>query len=48
MVRQSVAQMAKVKKWDDVRLLSFDLQTVEFAYAKVRLLFLPSPPGIDA
>jgi len=27
--------MAKEKKWRDVRLLSFDLQTVEFAYASV-------------
>ena len=24
--------MASKKQWDDVRLLSFDLQTVEFAY----------------
>ena len=30
-----VAQMSKQKKWKDVRLLSFDLQTVEFAYAEV-------------
>jgi hypothetical protein len=29
----AVAQMAKIKKWRDVRLLSFDLQTVEFAYS---------------
>ena len=28
--------MAKVRNWHDVRLLSFDLQTVEFAYATVR------------
>ena len=28
--------MAKVKQWEDVRLLSFDLQTVEFTYASVR------------
>lgn len=28
--------MAKVRSWHDVRLLSFDLQTVEFAYATVR------------
>ena len=28
-----VAQMATENKWDDVRLLSFDLQTVEFAYS---------------
>lgn len=27
--------MGKEKKWQDVRLLSFDLQTVEFAYAAV-------------
>jgi len=31
---REVAQMAKVRKWDDVRLLSFDLQTAEFAYAE--------------
>jgi mediator of RNA polymerase II transcription subunit 14 len=34
----SVAQMAKRKKWRDVRLLSFDLQTVEFAYSQVSLI----------
>lgn len=28
--------MAKAKQWEDVRLLSFDLQTVEFTYASVR------------
>ena len=28
--------MAKDSKWSNVRLLSFDLQTVEFAYAAVR------------
>lgn len=27
--------MAKESSWPDVRLLSFDLQTVEFAYALV-------------
>lgn len=27
--------MAKKKQWKDVRLLSFDLETVEFAYALV-------------
>jgi len=32
-IAREVAQMAKDKKWNDVRLLSFDLQTVEFAYA---------------
>src|SRR6266478_2551798 len=32
----AVARMAKVRSWHDVRLLSFDLQTVEFAYAAVR------------
>lgn len=31
----TVAQMSKQKKWKDVRLLSFDLQTVEFTYAEV-------------
>jgi hypothetical protein len=31
----TVGQMAKDKKWDGVRLLSFDLQTVEFAYSEV-------------
>lgn len=33
--------MAKIKKWRDVRLLSFDLQTVEFAYSSVSLLLPP-------
>ena len=33
----TVAQMSKEKKWNDVRLLSFDLQTVEFAYSSVSL-----------
>jgi len=33
--RGTVARMAKVRSWHDVRLLSFDLQTVEFAYAAV-------------
>ena len=28
--------MSRKYKWNDVRLLSFDLQTVEFAYASVR------------
>ncbi|KAG1744781.1 mediator complex subunit MED14-domain-containing protein [Suillus lakei] len=32
-IAREVARMAKEKKWGDVRLLSFDLQTVEFAYA---------------
>lgn len=33
----AVAQMAKDHNWNDVRLLSFDLQTVEFAYAAVSI-----------
>ncbi|KAG6898139.1 hypothetical protein C0992_004855 [Termitomyces sp. T32_za158] len=33
-IAREVAQMAKESNWNDVRLLSFDLQTVEFAYAK--------------
>ncbi|KAG6920079.1 hypothetical protein DXG01_010147 [Tephrocybe rancida] len=33
-IAREVAQMAKESSWDDVRLLSFDLQTVEFAYAQ--------------
>ncbi|KNZ77769.1 Mediator of RNA polymerase II transcription subunit 14 [Termitomyces sp. J132] len=33
-IAREVAQMAKEGSWDDVRLLSFDLRTVEFAYAK--------------
>ncbi|EPT02595.1 hypothetical protein FOMPIDRAFT_1035808 [Fomitopsis schrenkii] len=32
-IAREVAQMATEKHWMDVRLLSFDLQTVEFAYA---------------
>lgn len=31
-----MVNMAKAKQWEDVRLLSFDLQTVEFTYASVR------------
>lgn len=31
----AVAQMSKQQNWHDVKLLSFDLQTVEFAYAAV-------------
>ncbi|KAI5116984.1 hypothetical protein M0805_001593 [Coniferiporia weirii] len=33
-IAREVAQMAKQKSWGDVQLLSFDLQTVEFTYAK--------------
>ncbi|KAG6829450.1 hypothetical protein H0H92_004510 [Tricholoma furcatifolium] len=33
-IAREVAQMAKKSGWDDVTLLSFDLQTVEFAYAE--------------
>ncbi|KDR75325.1 hypothetical protein GALMADRAFT_249364 [Galerina marginata CBS 339.88] len=33
-IAREVAQMAKHTKWRDVRLLSFDLQTVEFAYSQ--------------
>ncbi|KAJ7128933.1 mediator complex subunit MED14-domain-containing protein [Mycena crocata] len=32
-IAREVAQMSKEKKWPDIRLLSFDLQTVAFAYA---------------
>ncbi|KAG5646818.1 hypothetical protein DXG03_002195 [Asterophora parasitica] len=32
-IAREVAKMAKESSWEDVRLLSFDLQTVEFAYA---------------
>jgi hypothetical protein len=38
--------MAKEKQWEDVRLLSFDLQTVEFTYASVRIT--PSPFATSA
>jgi hypothetical protein len=34
--------MAKEKQWDDVKLLSFDLQTVEFTYASVRITIIYS------
>ena len=34
-IAREVAQMSKGKTWQDVQLLSFDLQTVEFTYAKV-------------
>jgi len=33
-----VAQMSKEKDWKDIQLISFDLQTVEFAYAEVRFI----------
>lgn len=36
----SVAQMSREKNWADVRLLSFDLQTVEFAYAADYTIFI--------
>ncbi|KAJ7647579.1 mediator complex subunit MED14-domain-containing protein [Roridomyces roridus] len=32
-IAREVGQMSKEKKWPDIRLLSFDLQTVSFAYA---------------
>ncbi|KAI9567227.1 mediator complex subunit MED14-domain-containing protein [Boletus coccyginus] len=37
-IAREVAQMAKIKRWRDVRLLSFDLQTVEFAYSSAMLI----------
>ena len=37
--------MAKARRWEDVRLLSFDLQTVEFTYASVRDVTLFNPPA---
>ncbi|THV06734.1 MED14-domain-containing protein [Dendrothele bispora CBS 962.96] len=33
-IAREVAQMSKEKDWQDVQLISFDLQTVEFAYAE--------------
>ncbi|KAF8447165.1 mediator complex subunit MED14-domain-containing protein [Boletus edulis BED1] len=39
-IAREVAQMAKIKKWRDVRLLSFDLQTVEFAYSSDYTVFI--------
>jgi hypothetical protein len=41
-----VVNMAKEKQWEDVRLLSFDLQTVEYTYASVRIT--PSPHTTSA
>ena len=35
-IAREVSQMASRYSWHDVRLLSFDLQSVEFVYAKVR------------
>ncbi|KAI6045803.1 mediator complex subunit MED14-domain-containing protein [Pisolithus marmoratus] len=32
-IAREIARMGKERKWQDVQLLSFDLQTVEFAYA---------------
>lgn len=40
--RAVVVNMAKEKQWDDVKLLSFDLQTVEFTYASVRITIIYS------
>jgi mediator of RNA polymerase II transcription subunit 14 len=34
-IAREVAQMAENTQWSDVRLLSFDLQTVQFVYAQV-------------
>ena len=39
-IAREVSQMAKQYSWHDVRLLSFDLQSVEFVYAKVRASFV--------
>jgi len=38
LTRVLVVNMAREKRWEDVRLLSFDLQTVEFTYASVRIM----------
>ena len=38
-IAREVARMGKEKQWPDVRLISFDLQTVEFAYSGVRQFF---------
>ena len=40
LTRVLVVNMAKEKRWEDVRLLSFDLQTVEFTYASVYIMTL--------
>ncbi|KAF9070889.1 mediator complex subunit MED14-domain-containing protein [Rhodocollybia butyracea] len=39
-IARQVAQMSKEKIWPDIRLLSFDLQTVEFAYAEDYTVFI--------
>ncbi|KAI0940563.1 hypothetical protein AcW1_003726 [Taiwanofungus camphoratus] len=39
-IAREVAQMSREKNWADVRLLSFDLQTVEFAYAADYTIFI--------
>ena len=48
----AVVNMAKEKQWEDDRLFLFDLQTVEFTYMSVRIIFhlscnicLHMPPG---
>ena len=38
-IAREVAQMSKLRSWTDVQLLSFDLQKVEFAYSKVRIIY---------
>ncbi|KAJ3733741.1 MED14-domain-containing protein [Lentinula guzmanii] len=39
-IARQVAQMPKEKLWPDIRLLSFDLQTVEFAYSEDYTVFI--------
>ncbi|KAJ4468331.1 MED14-domain-containing protein [Lentinula aciculospora] len=39
-IARQVAQMSKEQMWPDIRLLSFDLQTVEFAYAEDYTVFI--------
>lgn len=39
-ITKIVAKMAKESSWPDVCLLSFDLQTVEFAYALVIVVLI--------
>jgi len=47
-IAREVARMVKVMNWHDVRLLSFDLQTVEFAYASSYSVSITSVDQLSA
>ncbi|PPQ98421.1 hypothetical protein CVT24_004100 [Panaeolus cyanescens] len=47
-IAREVAQMAKRHNWEDTRLLSFDLQTVEFAYARDYSVLISCPNQLSS